>query len=130
MAHDSQSDARYEVQDAHVREIVFAGVGLAIGTMIVFLLVWGLFNLLKKNYAESQTPNPMGTYSQLPPDPRLQVQPWLELQNLRRHEDEVLKTYGWVDKSGGKVRLPIDRAMDIVAQRGLPVRGGTSAPAR
>ena len=130
MAHDSHSDARYEVQDASVRDIAFAGIGLAIGTAIVFVLVWGIFNLLKKNDPATQTLNPMAMPSQLPPDPRLQVEPWLEIQNLRRKEDEVLKTYGWVDKSSGKVHLPIDRAMDIVADRGLPTRGGSSAPAR
>jgi hypothetical protein len=41
----------------------------------------------------------------------------------------MLNTYGWVDKNAGKVRLPIDRAMDELAQKGLPV-GGSNAPGK
>lgn len=48
-----------------------------------------------------------------------------EPQNLaafRKHEDEVLHTYGWVDRSAGTVRIPIDKAKDLLMERGLPVR--------
>jgi hypothetical protein len=55
------------------------------------------------------------------------------LQDVRKHEDERLTSYGWVDKNAGRVRIPIDRAMDLVLQRGLPFRaapvpGGAGAP--
>jgi len=46
--------------------------------------------------------------------------PYLQLQNLRTLEDHVLSTYAWVDETAGTVRIPVDRAMDIVAQKGLP----------
>jgi hypothetical protein len=48
------------------------------------------------------------------------------LENLRKDEDEKLSTYGWVDKNAGRVRIPIDRAMDLVVQRGLPVRAAAA----
>ncbi len=41
---------------------------------------------------------------------------------MRAAEDQVLNSYRWIDQSAGIVGLPIDRAMDLVAQRGLPVR--------
>lgn len=119
------SEARYEVQDASVREIVLTGIGLAVGTAIVCLFVWGIFNLLKRNDAAAQAVNVMGRHAQGPPDPKLQVAPWEELMNLRRHEDEVLRTYGWVDRSNDKIHIPIDRAIDIMVER-----GGVNAPAR
>ena len=37
-------------------------------------------------------------------------------------EEQTLNSYGWVDQQAGVVRIPIDRAMDLLAQRGLPTR--------
>jgi hypothetical protein len=45
------------------------------------------------------------------------------LQQLREAESAKLNSYGWIDKSTGVVRIPIDRAMDLLAQRGLLARG-------
>jgi hypothetical protein len=47
----------------------------------------------------------------------------MDLEHLRQHEDNLLNNYGWVDPKAGVVRVPIDRAMDLVLQKGLPVRG-------
>ena len=44
------------------------------------------------------------------------------LKQLRATEDAILTTYGWVDRKGGIVRIPIDRAIDLLAQRGLPTK--------
>jgi hypothetical protein len=54
------------------------------------------------------------------PEPRLQVDEVRDLGRLHEHEDSILNSYGWVDQKAGIVRIPIERAMDIVAQRGLP----------
>ena len=116
----------YEVQDASIREVIVMGAGIAIGTAIVCLLMWGVFNGLKSYEASRQPLNPMAPPSQLPPEPRLQVQPWVDLESHRRHEDMMLGSYGWADKNAGKVRLPIDRAVDLVLERGLPVKGGAA----
>ena len=48
-----------------------------------------------------------------------------DLQAVRAQEDRILTTYGWVDKSRGVVRIPIDEAMRLVAEQGLPA---TAAP--
>jgi hypothetical protein len=50
----------------------------------------------------------------------LQVDEVRYLGRLHEHEDSILNSYGWVDQKAGIVRIPIERAMDIVAQRGLP----------
>ncbi len=44
------------------------------------------------------------------------------LRQLRATEDAALTTYGWVDRKNGIVHIPIDRAMDLILQRGLPTR--------
>jgi hypothetical protein len=46
------------------------------------------------------------------------------LQQLLEADNTKLNSYGWIDKSAGVIRIPIDRAMDLLAQRGLPVRDG------
>jgi hypothetical protein len=56
------------------------------------------------------------------PAPRLQVDPAADLIELRAREDARLHTYGWVDKKAGVIHIPIERAMDLVLQRGFPVR--------
>jgi len=56
------------------------------------------------------------------PEPRLQVDAPRELRELRAAEDAALHGYAWIDKERGLVRIPIDRAIDVLAQRGLPAR--------
>ena len=63
------------------------------------------------------------------PQPRLLVNEPANLAELREHEHAMLTTYGWVDQSAGVVRMPIDRAKELVLERGLPVRGAEPAPA-
>ena len=55
------------------------------------------------------------------PAPALLVQEPVNLETLRAHEHEVLTTYGWADKNAGTFRIPIDRAKDLLIERGLPV---------
>ena len=43
------------------------------------------------------------------------------LRICTRREDLLLDNYSWVDRSQGKVRIPIERAMELMPQRGLPV---------
>src|SRR5262245_3271502 len=52
-----------------------------------------------------------------PPPPRLQQYPVQDLENLRSREREALDHYGWVDRDQGIVRIPVDRAIDLIAQK-------------
>lgn len=58
------------------------------------------------------------------PQPREQIAPNEELKTFRARENAELNSYGWIDRKAGEVRIPIDRAMDILLERGLPTRGG------
>ena len=57
------------------------------------------------------------------PQPQLLVNEPANLSDLHRHEQEMLTTYGWMDQNAGIVRLPIERAKELILERGLPVRG-------
>lgn len=62
-----------------------------------------------------------GTMQQFP-TPRLQTDDGLQdLSELHKREDLLLDNYSWVDQTHGKLRIPIDRAMELIAQSGLPV---------
>ena len=56
------------------------------------------------------------------PRPNLQVSPHEDLLRLRTREDAELNQYRWIDRKSGVVGLPIERAMELLAQRGLPTR--------
>ena len=56
------------------------------------------------------------------PSPRVQTDDGNEdTAELHQREDLLLNYYSWSDRSKGKVRIPIERAMELIAQRGLPV---------
>lgn len=57
-----------------------------------------------------------------PAFPRLQVSPQLDLQEFRAQEDKELLTYGWINRTAGMVRVPIQRAMELVLAQGLKSR--------
>jgi hypothetical protein len=76
--------------------------------------------------------NPAGEQIQLEqlthsfPTPRIQTDNGAQdLVDLHRREDLLLDHYSWVNQPQGKVRIPIERAMEIIAQRGLPVEQKT-----
>jgi len=48
------------------------------------------------------------------------------VERYPRERRDVLYSYGWVDEKAGTVHIPIERAMDLIVQRGLPVRGSGS----
>jgi hypothetical protein len=62
-----------------------------------------------------------------PGAPRLEAQSGQELGPYRAAQEQKLGSYRWVDRNAGVVGIPIDRAMDLVAQQGLPAR--TTPPA-
>jgi hypothetical protein len=97
---------------------------IAAVTLVAIVLMWGLSSALKKDIAERQPPPPVlaGARTQpLPPAPRLEENPPKDLAELRARENAVLESYAWVDKQKGTAQIPVDRAIDILSERGLPV---------
>ena len=115
----------HEERDVRVRPIVLAVVGLATVSVAAFVLMHLLFNLLAVMQSkETAAPSPLaGAYGlKEPPEPRLQTSPIHDLQELRARDAAALHEYAWGDREAGVVRIPIDRAIAVLAERGLPAR--------
>ena len=115
-------DVHFERTDWSVRTTVGIIVGTLIGMWIITGLVYFYFAYLEHSRAlSSPPPLPIEARANpLPPEPRLQASPRQDLKEMRRREDYTLAHYSWVDKQKGTVAIPIDRAIQIVAQRGIP----------
>lgn len=111
-------------QEVHVRPLLLFALGLIGLTGLVLLSMSWLFTATTARQARLDEPlAPMAqTASPLPPEPRLQVKPAQDWRYIRAAEEATLQSYGWVDRSAGVVRLPIARAIALLAERGLPHR--------
>jgi hypothetical protein len=109
--------AGHETSDINARGVAWSAVTLAIIVAVIFFALRGLFGVFTAQHPAST----IATLTRASaPEPRLQVDEARDLGRLRQQEDSILNNYGWVDQKAGIVRIPIERAMDIVAQRGLP----------
>jgi hypothetical protein len=67
------------------------------------------------------SPSAMVNAQKQPPEPRLQQHPAQDMRDWRAAEDRASRQYAWIDPDKGIVQIPVERAMDLVVQRGLPV---------
>jgi len=110
----------HEHADVTARPIVLAGIGLAIVLVLVAGLMLGLYDAFAAREARLSPPaNPLAAAEgpRLPPEPRLQVHPVRDLRELREAESNILDHYAWIDRTAGIVRIPIARAIDLLAAR-------------
>jgi hypothetical protein len=93
-----------------------------LGVITLLLMGW-LLPVLTARHAQHAMPSALLSEAvPVPPAPRLQVVPAQQLQQGRAAAEESLRSYGWVDKEAGIVRIPITRAMELLVERGLPSR--------
>ena len=117
--------AGHEETDINVWAVGKFAVGLMLVAVAALFLLFGLFR-----YLLSRAGGPPSGRSQVAasepakafPQPQLQQSEVLDLKAVRAAEDQVLNGYAWVDPEKGVVRIPIDRAMDLLVERGLPSR--------
>jgi hypothetical protein len=130
-------EVTYEAADLSARAVVLFLLFLAAGAVLV---TGGLWELYKHMAGNSFLPHPLETpivsqaearkiISRFPP-PRLQSDPVQDLNTMRAQEELTLNSYGWTGQANGRIHIPIERAMDLLAASGLPVRENavTKAP--
>lgn len=120
----------YETTDADVPVILKSGVGLLILVFFGFGLMFLMFHALDsiQSRLSGEHPTQMQMEKLIPNAPLLQVDQSLDLKNQRKKDAHVLESYS-KDEKTGSVHIPVGRAIEILASRGLPEPKGTPAPA-
>ena len=128
VAHTADNpEVRHETTDVNFTGILTFAGGLIVAAIIIHVLLWLLFLYFQSREAAAEAsrfPLAAEQRNRLPAEPRLQANPRQDLADLRAREQAILSTYGWVDKSAGVVRIPIEEAMRLTVERGLPARSG------
>jgi hypothetical protein len=124
--------AAYEHTDAAIAPVAKFLVWLFIAALLTHVGLAGVYKLLvdqgvAQEASERRYPLAAGEGPRLPPVPRLQQYPPEELRVFTTQEREHLDSYAWENKAAGTVRIPIEEAMRLTVERGLPVQ--TADPA-
>jgi len=133
----------FERQDLTARAVFTFLISLTLGGVLVYFVVGGLYEFMdarQKSRQPAQSPlvKQVDTNTRVVspeeitkfPQPRLEQNERVEINDFRLKEEQTLNSYGWVDERAGVVRIPIERAMQLLAQRGLPTtpKAGTVPP--
>ncbi len=131
----------YEHQDLQASAVLYFYLGLGVVVLLCILGLRGLFSYLDHRAKALEPPvNPLVTnvpadtrhiapgYPQsVFPNPKLEEDERGQLNGIIVNEDKELYSYGWVDEKACTVHIPIERAMELIVQRGLPVRPQAAA---
>ncbi len=122
--HPAETNGGHEPRDAHVGGIFAVVLFLVIAGIVVHFSLGGFMGHLNKKPAPTDVWRSTEEIAAVPPvrpaRPKLQISPPAELDALRVREESELNSYGWINRTGGIVRIPISRAIDLVLQKGLP----------
>ena len=123
-------DTAHESTDISMRAIVSFVILLTAVTIAIQGAMYGVFRVLARvESAADPEVSPLATpANEAPPEPRLQTTPWADLKTLRAEETSYLHGYGWIDQQAGVAHIPIDRAKELLLQKGLAVRQGPVDP--
>ena len=110
----------HETTDVNVGAVGKFAIGLVIVCVVSIALLFGLLKFFQSREETSvaNTVDPVKLF----PEPQLQKTPIMDLKAIHAEEDKLLNGYAWVDPKQGIVRIPVDRAIEVLAKRGLPTR--------
>ncbi|PYK13611.1 MAG: hypothetical protein DME65_01335 [Verrucomicrobia bacterium] len=120
----------HEQRDVDVLSLLTIAVLLFLSCVIISLLVWAMMHYFKLHEpvrTPGQTSLPVTSAEEFP-KPRLEIKGAADLAKLRAAEEADLDSYGWIDRYSGTVRIPVDRAMQLLLERGLPEVGAGQTP--
>ena len=119
----------YEPSQADLHVVLAFLAALALAAALVLLVLWGMFGYFR-TAERGPLPSPrMYTSPPSVPQPQLQPDPVADYNVYRLSSAEILQSYGWVDQKAGIARIPIDKAMDLLVERGLPWHAPGTGPA-
>jgi hypothetical protein len=113
----------HEWSDVPVRPLLLSLGALAIGCLIVMGVMRAMFKSFDASARARDVPgHVLAEEHQIPPPPKLEANPTAENQGDAAAERRVLESYGWIDRDAGIVRVPVERALELVLKEGLPAR--------
>ena len=119
----------YDPRDVSLPNLAKWFVGLFAFIVVAGLIAYGTYCV----FAVDNPGKPNSVFANNPtavPEPRLQSTPERDMRAFRQSEDHAIASYGWVDRKAGIVSIPVDRAMELTLERGLPTRPATPQPER
>lgn len=122
----------FEKTDVQPALVVRVGVGIALVSLVAIVAVLALINFFGHRATQAERPSPpLGRHEQgrVPPAPRLQEQPFVDIRALHADEQAVLSSAAWLAEGAGVARIPVEEAMKIVAEKGLPYWPPAPSPA-
>ena len=120
---DIDPQVGHELSDLRPGYIALFGIALTAVIVAAAVITSLLIHFKAAEHSRQETPVPrLAQEREATPGPRLQVDANKDLRQMRAGEEAVLNSYGWVDKDAGIVKIPVDRAMEILAKKGLPAR--------
>jgi hypothetical protein len=123
MVERSAKELGHETRDVRVRVVVWFAAILIVSVAVILFATAGLFYFFKHEHPSPAASRISQQPRVLAPAPRLQTDPTADFERFEAAEKAKLHSYGWIDKPAGVIRIPIERAMDLIAERGLPTRG-------
>lgn len=139
-------EAQHETSDVNIKVIVGSGVFLVVCGIIVHVALFGFYKLLDHEMESlNPAPNPM-MQSEVPAggktmtaetseqtakrlnrtfggnalNPMLQVDDVRDMDIMRKSQNAQIDQYHWLNKDTGSVTIPVERAIDLIVERGLP----------
>jgi hypothetical protein len=118
----------HETRDVNIRLIGLFGLSMVLLLAGSLALMGWLFGIFAGTPVGRSQSAPGAETRSRPSAPRLQTSPTRDMQEMLRAENARLQSYGWVDHASGIARIPIARAMELLAMQGLPSWNEVSAP--
>lgn len=122
-------DVSYEAKDIKVSRVLKFLLGMAVVLVASYYICWVIYGLTMEHARRSDAPRPAvseGVPPAMPPEPRLQgvpgheTDPQQDLRNINTEERAKLEQTRWVDEKAGIAEIPVEEAMKIIAEKGLP----------
>jgi hypothetical protein len=122
---DAQGGVRgpgYEVRDANLKALLQFAFWLAVLLAVTLVAMRFMFGYLNRLTPLGPAASPFENTRQIPSGPLLQAHPHEDLDSYCSNQRDAVDGYAWLNQGGGIVQIPIDRAMDLTLQKGLPSR--------
>lgn len=122
-----EQSRRYEDSNVSVKQLFAFAMGIVAMVLVGVAVSAVTFRFFVRHTSMGPSASPFEDVRDLPPGLRLQTDAPADLKSYRAGQDKILAGYGWVDPHAGVVRIPVERAMELLLQKGYPVRGSSPA---